>query len=210
MKYLLSFTLLLFLSTLNAQQNAITENGDEVILYDDNTWAFVNDSLNVAEEIPVNSQAFTKSKKSSFLVKSKTTNFGVYINPKDWGFTKGENNPDAEYEFQAKGKDLYGMFIAEKTPIQVEGLADIAFENAKSALSQVKRTKIEYRTINDVEVIHMRMEGIISGINIVYYGYYFSNDTGSVQLITYTSTALFDEYKSVMDDLLNGLVLVGK
>jgi hypothetical protein len=210
MKYLLSFTLLLFLSAVNAQQNAITENGEEVILYDVNTWEFVNDSLNFVEEIPVNSEPFTKSKKSSFLVKSKTTNVGVYINPKDWGFTKGENNPDAEYEFQAKGKDLYGMLITEKTPIQVESLADIAFQNAKSALSQVKRTKMEYRTINDVEVIHMQMEGTISGINIVYYGYYFSNDAGSVQLLTYTSNVLFDEYQTVMESLLNGLVIVGE
>jgi hypothetical protein len=210
MKYLLSLGLGLFLFTSNAQQSALTGNGDEVLLYDDGTWEYSNDSLNTADIISVNDKLFEKSKKSSFLVKSQKTNSGIYINPKDWSFTKGENNPDAEYEFQAKGRDIYGMLITEKTPIQVESLADIAFQNAKSALSQVKRTKMEYRTINDVEVIHMQMEGTISGINIVYYGYYFSNDTGSVQLLTYTSSVLFDEYQTVMEGLLNGLVSVGE
>jgi len=36
------------------------------------------------------------------------------------------------------------MLITEKTPIAVENLVDIAFQNAKSASQQLKRTKIEY------------------------------------------------------------------
>jgi hypothetical protein len=52
------------------------------------------------------------------------------------------------------------------------------------------------------------MEGFISGINIAYSGYYFSNGTGSVQLLTYTSKALVEEYQTVMEDLLNGIVLM--
>jgi|AntAceMinimDraft_6_1070360.scaffolds.fasta_scaffold00009_49 hypothetical protein len=210
MKYLLSLGLGLFLFASNAQQSALTGNGDEVLLYDDGTWEYSNDSLNTADIISVNDKLFEKSKKSSFLVKSKKTNSGIYINPKDWSFTKGVNNADAEYEFQAKGQDIYGMLITEKTPIQVESLVDIAFQNAKGALTQVKRTQIEYRTINGLEVIHMQMEGVISGINIVYFGYYFSNDTGSIQLLTYTSNVLFEDFKEKMEVFLNGLVLLSE
>jgi len=191
-----------------AQQNAITENGDEVILYEDGSWSYVNDSLDALNEIPINEKEYEKDKKSTFLVKSKKTNMGVYINPKIWSFSKGENNPDAEYEFKLKNKELYGMMITEKTPIEIEALTDIAYQNAKAALSQLKRNQIEYRNLNGFDVIFMQMEGIISGINVVYYGYYFSNDTGSVQLITYTSNLLYEEYKEEMEKLINGLVLV--
>jgi len=89
MKYLLTFVFGLSLLISNAQQNAITGNGEEVLLYEDGTWEYLNDSLNIDEVVSVNDQLFTKNKSSSFLVKSKMTNVGVYLNPKVWSFTNG-------------------------------------------------------------------------------------------------------------------------
>ena len=45
-KQLITLGTLFFTLLSNAQINAVTENGDEVLLYKDNTWKYSNESLN--------------------------------------------------------------------------------------------------------------------------------------------------------------------
>ena len=204
-KQLITLGTLFFTLLSNAQINAVTENGDEVLLYKDNTWKYSNESLNETVEILRNDKPFTKEKKSSFLVKSSKTNIGVWINPKDWGFSKSKTDSPSEFNFNHKQLDVYGMLIAEKTEVTVEALTDIAYENALEAAPDIKIVEKEYRTVNGLEVIMMKMKGTIQGIKLIYFGYYFSNAQGAFQFLTYTSQNVFNEYKNDMLHLLNGL-----
>jgi len=204
-KQLITLGTLFFTLLSNAQINAVTENGDEVLLYKDNTWKYSNESLNETVEILRNDKPFTKEKKSSFLVKSSKTNIGVWINPKDWGFSKSKTDSPGEFNFNHKQLDVYGMLIAEKTEVTVEALTDIAYENALEAAPDIKIVEKEYRTVNGLEVIMMKMNGTIQGIKFIYFGYYFSNAQGAFQFLTYTSQNVFNEYKNDMLHLLNGL-----
>jgi hypothetical protein len=204
-KQLITLGTLFFTLLSNAQINAVTENGDEVLLYKDNTWKYSNESLNETVEILRNDKPFTKEKKSSFLVKSSKTNLGVWINPKEWGFSKSKTDSPSEFNFNHKQLDVYGMLIAEKTEVTVEALTDIAYENALEAAPDIKIVEKEYRTVNGLEVIMMKMKGTIQGIKFIYFGYYFSNAQGAFQFLTYTSQNVFNEYKNDMLHLLNGL-----
>jgi len=195
----------LFLTLLcNAQINAVTENGDAVLLYKDNTWKYSNESLNETVEILKNDTPFTKAKKSSFLVKSSKTNAGIWINPKDWSFSKAKTDSPSEFQFSHKQLDVYGMLIAEKTEVAVEALINIAYENALEAAPDIKIVEKEYRTVNGIEVIMMKMKGTIQGVKFVYFGYYYSNAEGAFQFLTYTSQNVFNEYENDMLNLLNG------
>ena len=107
---------------LQAQTKAITETGEEVILYNDGTWIYVNEMTIVNKEIILNENQFSKHEKSSFLVKSKKVNIGIWINPKEWKFSKDSGNDDAEYNFEKKGGELYGMLIAERLQIPLKTL----------------------------------------------------------------------------------------
>ena len=191
-KQLITLGTLFFTLLSNAQINAVTENGDEVLLYKDNTWKYSNESLNETVEILRNDKPFTKEKKSSFLVKSSKTNIGVWINPKDWGFSKSKTDSPSEFNFNHKQLDVYGMLIAEKTEVTVEALTDIAYENALEAAPDIKIVEKEYRTVNGLEVIMMKMKGTIQGIKFIYFGYYFSNAQGAFQFLTYTSQNVFN------------------
>jgi hypothetical protein len=204
-KQLITLGTLFFTLLSHAQINAVTENGDEVLLYKDNTWKYSNESLNETVEILRNDKPFTKEKKSSFLVKSSKTNLGVWINPKEWGFSKSKTDSPSEFNFNHKQLDVYGMLIAEKTEVTVEALTDIAYENALEAAPDIKIVEKEYRTVNGLEVIMMKMKGTIQGIKFIYFGYYFSNAQGAFQFLTYTSQNVFNEYKNDMLHLLNGL-----
>jgi hypothetical protein len=190
----------------NAQINAITETGENVLLYKNGIWKYADDSLNIKTKILKNDKLFVKDHNSTFLVKSSKTNIGVWINPKKWRFSKSDPNSPSEYKFQLKDSDLYGMLIAEKTLIPLESLTEIAFQNAYDAAPDIKIVKKEYRNVNGLKVIMMQMKGTIKGIKFIYYGYYYSGKDGSFQFLTYTSQNLFSEYKASMEKLLNGLV----
>ncbi len=203
---ILTILLLLTVPSIYAQINAITETGDEVILYEDGTWKYLNDSVNVDTEILRNETEFLKGEHLTFLVKSNKINIGIWINPKNWSFTKANDGDVFEYQFQKKGDDLYGMLITEKIQIPIEALTDIALENAKSAAPDIKIIKKEYRIVNGIEVLMMQMSGTIQGMKFTYYGYYYSNSNGTIQLLTYTGENLFPVYLNDMEEFLNGLI----
>ena len=66
--------------------------------------------------------------------------------------------------------------------------------------------KEEYRKVNDNIVLLMQLNGTMKGIKFTYYGYYYSSNEGSVQLVTFTATNLFDQQKKDMEEFLNGFV----
>ena len=191
-----------------AQQQAVTDSGEEVMLYDDGTWEYLNKADIIEKEIPTNPKKFEKSQEATFLLKSNKTDVGVYLNPKKWSFKKAVNNPEAEYEFQLKGEDLYGMIITEKVEIPIKTLRGIAVDNGKLVAPDLRVVKEEYREVNGLSVLLLQMEGTMQGIKFSYYGYYYSNANGTVQFITYTSQNLLKEYQSTCEKLLNGMVII--
>jgi hypothetical protein len=204
-KLFISFLILLpFLSF--SQIRGITETGDEVLLFQDGTWTYVNDSSATIEEIKLNETIFEKSSSLTFLVKSTKLNIGIWIDPKVWGFSKNSDVEAAEFQFQKKGEDLYGMLISEKIQIEIESLKEIALINARSAAPDVKVIHEEYRMVNGTKVLMMQMAGTIQGIKFIYYGYYYSNANGTIQFLTYTSNDLLPAYLSDIELFLNGLV----
>ena len=203
-------TLLLFclssIIAVYAQQKAVTETGNEVILFEDGTWKYQNEDDLKETEILTNSKAFKKDDNSTFLIKSNNLNVGFWLNPKIWSFKKATDNPDAEYELQLKDGDLYGMIISEKVEVPLKSLKSIVFESAQSLAPDLKIVKEEYRTVNGLKVLLLQMDGTMQGIKFSYYGYYFSSTNGTVQFMTYTSQNLLNGYKKECENLLNGLV----
>lgn len=197
-----------FAASIYAQRNAVTDNGESVILYDNGTWKFVDEGIDSVKEIPLNPTKFTKNASATFLLKSSKINLGFWIDAKKWSFKKAENNDDAEYSLQLKNGDLYSMIICEKIEIPVDALKSIALENGRAVAPDLRIVKEEYRMVNGLKVLLMQMDGTMQGVKFSYYGYYFSNSSGTIQYITYTSQNLLAEYKSKCEDLLNGLVLL--
>ncbi len=203
-----SYSIIAFFFTLNllAQSKAVTETGETVLLYNDGTWVYEDQSANDVKEIALNPEVFTKDEASNFLVKSRKADIGVYLNPKQWSFKKAEANTEAEYEFQHKQEDIFGMLISEKLEIPLETMKVIALENGQEVAPDLKIVKQEYRNVNGIKVLLLQMDGTMQGIKFSYYGYYYSNETGTVQLITYTAQNLMASYRPFSETLLNGLV----
>lgn len=103
-KHLLVLLIILSASfnVLFCQTKAVTEKGDEVILYNNGTWSYSNDNQSGLEIIKNNNNKFIKNTNSTFLLKSKNLNIGIWLNPKVWTFKKEDSNESAEYLFTKK------------------------------------------------------------------------------------------------------------
>lgn len=206
MKKFFAATLLLLAATGYAGQEATTDTGEKVILNSDGTWVYADKAPKTSKKIEMNKKKFEKPGDSTFLVKSTRNNAACWINSAKWAFKKAKADAAAEYQFQLKGKDLYAMVITEGIEMPLESLADTALANARSAAPDAKMIMQEYRIVNGKKVIYMQINGTIQGINFTYHGYYYTNSSGSTQLIAYTATNAVAKYKPEIDNFLNGLV----
>ncbi len=203
--FFLSFFIFLTIAG-GAQIMAITDTGDKVILYNDGRWAYAERDSVSAEQMVTNPKNFKKSKDASFLLKSKRTDTGFWLNPKTWTFSSPEEGAAAEYELDHKNGSLYGMIITEHLDLSLTALGNIALQNAREAAPDIKVTEKEYRTVNGIKVLMMRMVGTIQDIRFSYFGYYYAAKGISVQYLVYSSESFMQENLSTVEDLLNGLV----
>ena len=206
-KTLLCLSLLVLSFKMMAQQKAVTQSGETVLLFENNTWKYENDSLNKQVEVVVNPTPFTKSAEATFQLKSKKNMFSFWLNPKKWEVKSKLTNEAAEFQLQWKGGDIYVMILNEKIEIPLESLKDVALENARSVAPDIQITKEEYRTVNGKKILLLQMTGTIQKIKFTYYSYYYSDSKGTTQFITYSSDQIMKERINEVEILLNGLVV---
>lgn len=207
-KYIICLLALVTVATTQAQKKAVTDTGEEVILYSNGTWKYVKDSDQKKTEIPTSPEKFVKSKDAAFLVKSTTIDVGVWLNSQKWSFKKSKENEDTEYEFNLKNGDLYAMLLNEKIEVPLDNLRTVAIENAKEAAPDMEIIEEEYRIVNGKKMLYLRMDGTAQGIAFTYMGYYYSDANGTTQFVTYTSQSLVSQYKAIAQEFLNGLTIL--
>ena len=133
------------------------------------------------------------------------------MDPNKWTFTPhSDNEKNPEYRFSLKIGEGYTMMVTEKTKIELESLREIALINARKSSVDVKETNAEYRFVNNKKVLCLTFTGTIMGIKFVYFGYYYSNINGTVQLVSFSSLQYFDNIKKELENFLNGFVEIEK
>lgn len=203
---LYSILALLFLSfNTVASMNAITDEGDVVILNDDGTWLYEEDHTASYTEITTNPREFTKPDSSNFVLKSKVTQSTFAIDSELWTFSKITDEDSAgEYSFELKKSDLYGKVITEEISFDIEALAEASLENAQKFSPNAKIVNIEYRVVNGKKVLFTKMVMTLKGAKFNFFGYFYSDSSGSTQYFVYTSENLVAKYRNEIDGFLNG------
>lgn len=206
------FAAVTFSNGLFAQKNAVTDDGVQVVLYDNGTWKYVNDSSgqggDSASSIGMNPKVYSKDLRSTFLLKStKFDGLGVWLDPKKWSFKKVEDGSAPEYKLELKDESAYAMIITEKMSIPLETLRAVALTNAQKVAPDTRITHQEYRTVNGLKVLNLQLKGTIQGIKFEYFGYYYSNDRCTAQFVTYFSQGEAETYRPIAEQLVNGMVM---
>ncbi len=198
-----------YLYNLNAQTKAVTDNGDQVILYQNGTWKYIDDFKNKDSIIQTNPTLFTKPDLATFLIKSKINHLGVYINPAIWTFKKAVTNSSSEYELEQKnGSNIQAIIINEKISLSLEGLKNIVIKNAQENFPDYHILKEEFRTVNGLQVLYMESVGTISEIKFRFIGYYYSDATSTMQFLVIVANDPNNEERKEITNLLNGAVIV--
>jgi hypothetical protein len=119
-----------------------------------------------------------------------------------------QSDEPGKFSFTHSSGDGYAMVIAERITVPTDSLPDIAFSNAHSADPNAKIIFKETRLVNGSEVWFLKMDAEYNKIPFVYYGYYYSGNGGTVQVITYTAKSLLAEYDRDFMEFLNGLAVL--
>jgi hypothetical protein len=180
---------------------ATTEDGRRVLLYPDGRWKY--EPAAPAADSGKGGKAYARATAATERVDLLRGGMTLFVDPGKWKQTASDD--PTKISFRHASGEAYGMVVAERLAIPLPRLKEIAINNAREAAPDVKVTLEERRRVNEVDVLAMQMEGTIQGIPFTYYGYYFSGPQGSVQLLTYTGSNLFAEYKPEFEDFLNGL-----
>jgi hypothetical protein len=194
-----------------AQEIAITERGDSVMLNANGTWDYLSNLSSEAEAeriIKENPREYKKPSSSKAESKGLGDAYRVYYNNEIWRrVSPSELNEEADLAWSMKKGDAYGMVIFEEIEINMEDLSQIAFDNALELSDGLEMVNREYRNVNGEDLVFMEMAGKMGGINVTYYSYYFSNENGSIQFHTFTGTQVLDKYRETFDSLLSGLIV---
>lgn len=205
--------------SLNAQTRAVTQYGDTIYVYNNGTWSYelldnmpeINNELAyLASEIKIDtiSKAFTAPANLKKQVKNKANQFIIKYDDSKWKRVPPATlNDEAEFAFESKVSDIWCVVISEETPIDSDKLFKIAKQTMKENTGgEPKIIKTELRKVNGKELIRGVLEADYSGITFIFDSYYYSDDLGSVQFITWTSSKVWERNENNILEFLNGFI----
>ncbi len=216
-KIVFNFILLISFPFLaNAGVNATTEDGQELILYSNGTWAFkreptftqikkTNKQIQKTQRLPppvlddkkVNSKAVFKGQHNIYKISYDKTR---------WKKTNSAND-DAEIQLEHQSGNGYAMVIFDRSPISLKALKKQVLKTMRSVASKVEIISEEKKRINNHQIMVLRINSVIENTPFSYFNYYASGKWGTIQFVTYTATALMTDYEADFTTLLDGLTI---
>ena len=209
--FLAAFSLFLCLPGYASAQTlrAITQDGKLVILNPDGTWTYAEQGTQKPDTPGGREQGrepAIRLFKGKTPVELKRGNYVLWLDATKWQVNKKQEDADRTTFAHVKG-DAYAMAITERISIPIATLKKLAVNNVQEFAPGAKVTLDEMRRVNGLQVVCLKLAASIQGIEFTYYGYYHSNSQGTIQLLTYTSNNLFDEFQADFTDFLNSLTV---
>lgn len=204
-------------SVIHAQVTAVTEYGDTIYVYDNGRWSFqlddppIYEAESTVKEWNIKVDTVAAEYSTPALANEKLTSrysfYEVSYDDSAWRrVPSGQLNEDAEYAFVGKDADIYCLAIPEESEMTKEAILRIALDNAAEGIgSKPELLMSELRTVNGVPVINGRFSIDMNGLNVIFNSYYYADDRGTLQFITWCAANVFEKYLPVMESMLNGL-----
>jgi hypothetical protein len=136
--------------------------------------------------------------------KTQKGQFSIWVDTSKWQLAS-QTMGNAEYMFTHKNGDGFAVIIPERLTFSLAGLKEIVLQLARQAAPDAKISAEEMRVVNGQKILSLKMEGTIKGLTFVYYGYYYTGEAGTIQVVTYTAKSLLKEYEQDFTDFLSGL-----
>lgn len=202
---LLTITLLLAAFMLQGQTKAVTEHGDVVVLYDDGSYTYVDDSIRLSNEIAINEKNFKTPRKSKGKAESRLNDSYVLYNKDMWTCTELEDESyPKEYQFTSKDQKFVGLLLTEDGQTSIVQLAKNALQNVRELNPDITVEEKEFRNVNGTKVLMLRFRVKIKGMPLCYQAYYYSGPEGSTQFLVFGMEEDMELQRDDIEDFLNG------
>jgi len=146
-------------------------------------------------------------KSLTIFVSPKAKTFFVTFNPAKW--TGDKSCPEAS-ELCLKHRQLPASVVvaAGREELPPFRLHEIATQTATAGMANAKIISEQRKTVNDVEVLAVRAEGMMDAEKLTTYGYYFVGKQGYVFFMSFTPTPSFAACEHDLTEMLDGLNIV--
>ena len=107
-------------------------------------------------------------------------------------------------QFVHDSNAAYVRLIAERVEIPLEKMAEIALDNVRKVDPKVRETQRGWRTVNGKRMLYLEFEATVDNLPISYYGHYYSDSSGTVQIIGWTHRTVIDAYRDDIERFVSG------
>lgn len=176
------------------------DDGQQVVLFPDGSWKEFRGNLRPQNQL------------QRFVVGSDDA-YGVWYSPDSWTVPSAMGSPEYDLAFVHMSKGAYAYVLYGKEKLTLESLRDYAWYNARRVIDESKISYDKQLEINGQQVLCLKIEGWYYGepeAPLVYYGYYYTGDMGSIQFVVYTTESLFQSLQQEIKALLNGFIVMPK
>jgi len=146
-------------------------------------------------------------KELRIFVSPKAKNFFVTYDPAKW---TGDKSCPKEAELCLRHRELPTSVAAGGGPEPVPAfrLHELAVGVVTAGMADAKIITDKRKTVNDVEVLVVRAEGLIDGQKLTTYGYFFAGKQGYVMFLSFTPSGSFAACEPEITAMLDGLNVV--
>lgn len=132
-------------------------------------------------------------------------NFTLRFDPEIWK----ADPPSAAgtWQLASRSGEAYAKLIAEKYEIPIDSLIKIALDKMKEQDPKMRLVSQADRTVSGVRVRELQIDTAPGGIPVTFFAYYYGGKAGAVQLLTWSAPAEFSAQRSLLQSLLDGLVI---
>ena len=108
------------------------------------------------------------------------------------------------YQLQHSTGDLYVRVIEERIQLPLEVMPELALANAREVDPNVTAIRQGSRVVNGVRMLFMEYEAIVGRVPFVFVAHFFSDTSGTVQIIAWTGRNLLAEYRDTIERFVSG------
>jgi hypothetical protein len=134
--------------------------------------------------------------------------YSLEYNASEWSISEESFNSDAEYELNSKN-DSYAIFIAEKPNVGIDNLVSVAKSNLQEVSESFELIEEMMVSKDGTTFVDLIAKVRLDGTDFTYYNRYYAGDEGSIQAMTFTYSNLFDENRTNLKNLLDGIEING-
>jgi hypothetical protein len=101
---------------------------------------------------------------------------------------------------------MWAATVAERAEIPAIRLMDLALQNARTVATDLALRGRARRVIGGVAFETQEFEGQVEGISMWFYGFYYSDSSGSYQMIAWTTKNLRDAHRNAAAGFASGFI----